>query len=78
VGKLGVAIHIEKGFGADPYIIRAWVALSALLVAVPSFEEVAGLSFDQGFRVSKHMVRQEEAADTSLVVFADHSIEPEC
>jgi hypothetical protein len=23
VGKLGVAIHIEKGFGADPYIIRA-------------------------------------------------------
>jgi hypothetical protein len=65
VGKPGVAIHIEKGFVASPYIIRAWVALSALLVAVLSFEEVAGASFDQGFRVSKHMVEQEEATDTS-------------
>ena len=47
-------------------------------MAVPLFEEVAGLSFDQGFRVSKHMVGQEEAANTSLVVLADHSIELEC
>jgi hypothetical protein len=78
VGKLGVAIHMEKGFVASPYIIRAWVALWALLVAVPSFEEEARLSFDQGFRVSKHMVEKEEAANTSLVVLADHSIELEC
>jgi hypothetical protein len=52
--------------------------LWALLVAVPSFEEEARLSFDQGFRVSKHMVEKEEAANTSLVVLADHSIELEC
>ena len=78
MGKLGVAIHIEKGFVADPYIIRAWVALWALLVAAPSFEEEVGSSFDQGFRVSKHMAEQEEAIDTSSVVLADHSIEQGC
>ncbi len=69
---------MEEGFVADPFIIRAWVALLALLVAIPTFEEEAGSSFDQGFRVSKHMVELEEAADTSLVVLADHSIELEC